>query len=337
MERQSNIELFRIVACFFILIVHCNGWFLKEWGNIQSWYAGRDVFVGFSRTFIQSFSCIGVDCFILISGYFSIKPKIKSLVNIVSILLFFYIGTYLCNCWYTKQPIQIIELFKHSMVFSRENWFVQCYLFLLLLSPMINMFASKISEQQLLRYVLVFLFCAFYFGCIHDSKYFYFNRGYSITSFILIYLVGRYIGLYGVNKFRNISTLRLFLMYCCSIGVIMLVRWLPLDEEQYLSYSSPFLIVSASILLLCFTRINIQNRIINWIASSSLAVFIFHVSTPIIHILANYDVNIFMNNSFGVYIMYISIAIIICFFLAVLLDKIRYFLFKPILKFFDEK
>lgn len=35
-ERDSNIELLRIVATFFILIVHCNGWFLQEWGEIDT-------------------------------------------------------------------------------------------------------------------------------------------------------------------------------------------------------------------------------------------------------------------------------------------------------------
>ena len=67
-ERESNIELFRVVATLMILVVHCNGWFLSEWGGITSWTAGKGLIVGGTRALIQSLSCIGVDCFILISG-----------------------------------------------------------------------------------------------------------------------------------------------------------------------------------------------------------------------------------------------------------------------------
>lgn len=33
-ERDSNIELFRIVATMMILILHCNGWLLHDYGGI---------------------------------------------------------------------------------------------------------------------------------------------------------------------------------------------------------------------------------------------------------------------------------------------------------------
>ena len=64
-ERDSNIELLRIIATIFILIVHCNGWFLQEWGGISTWSADRDFFVGLTRATIQSITYIGVDLFVL--------------------------------------------------------------------------------------------------------------------------------------------------------------------------------------------------------------------------------------------------------------------------------
>ena len=94
-ERDSNIELLRIIATIFILIVHCNGWFLQEWGGISTWSADRDFFVGLTRATIQSITYIGVDLFVLISGFYAIKPKMKSVLNLFSILAFFYVGTYL--------------------------------------------------------------------------------------------------------------------------------------------------------------------------------------------------------------------------------------------------
>ena len=42
-ERDSNIELLRILATIFILILHCNGWFLREWGGITGWNTGNSI------------------------------------------------------------------------------------------------------------------------------------------------------------------------------------------------------------------------------------------------------------------------------------------------------
>ena len=46
------------------------------------------------RTFVQALTCVGVDCFVLISGYFSIRPKLRSVVNLFTLLAFFYLGCY---------------------------------------------------------------------------------------------------------------------------------------------------------------------------------------------------------------------------------------------------
>jgi peptidoglycan/LPS O-acetylase OafA/YrhL len=67
-ERDSNIELLRFVATFFILIVHCNGWFLIEWGEVTSWLHGG-CFVSAARVTIQCVTGLGVILFVLISVF----------------------------------------------------------------------------------------------------------------------------------------------------------------------------------------------------------------------------------------------------------------------------
>ena len=82
--RQSNLELLRIVAMFLVLMVHAN--FLSLKAPIHE--DGIDCFV-ILKCFVQSISIVCVNVFILISGYFGIKLKIKSITNFCFNVSFF--------------------------------------------------------------------------------------------------------------------------------------------------------------------------------------------------------------------------------------------------------
>lgn len=335
-ERDSNIELLRIISTLFILIVHCNGWFLREWGGITTWSAGEGMLVGLTRSIIQSITCIGVDVFILISGFYSIKPKLKSVVNLFTILAFFYIGTYLLDVVVSDVTFTWRTLIVNLCAFSRENWFIQCYLFLILLSPILNAFVENYSQKPLLIYILIFLACAFYFGNIHDSTYFYFNGGYSITTFILIYLVGRYLRLYGMNNFNTLSKYKAFVLYILSVAAIVFVRFISKNEAQWLNYNSPLIILSALLFFVLFTKISFKSKFVNMLGASCLSVYILHTCSPIINWFAEYDVYIFTQFPFPLYLLMMLGGCIVIFILAIVLDKIRYLIVSPILRVIDK-
>ena len=330
-KRESNVELFRIVATFMILFVHCNGWFLRMNG-IDSWYYGGWDFA-IVRTLIQSTTCIGVDCFILISGFFSIKPKLSSIINMFSLLFFFYVGTYLYNS-YIGGCFSWRELLNCCLAFSKENWFIQCYLFLMLLSPVLNAFVENIEPRRLLKYVVIYAACSFYFGCIIDSKYFYFNQGYSFTTFILVYLVGMYIRIEGESIMRKISSCRLLSIWILVTLIMSSIRLLELPKEEILlSYCSPLQIVSASVLFLLFLRINLKSQVVNFVASSCLAVFILHTCQPVIGFLSKRDYYFFTNDSLIMWLVKIGVGCVCVFVVAIFLDKIRMVIFTPLIKY----
>lgn len=329
-ERDSNIELLRIVATFFILIAHSNGWFLRDWGNITTWSAGEGFLVGLTRSFIQSITCIGVDLFILISGFYSIRPKLKSIINLFTILFFFYVGTYFLDICVGNMSFNWGDLFGNICAFSRQNWFLQCYLFLILLSPILNTFVENSSQRKLLIYILIFQLCAFYFGNIHNSTYFYFNNGYSITTFMLIYLVGRYSRLYAMEYFNKISIYKAIIIYMLSLVLIIFVRFFSNNEMQYLNYNSPLIILSSLLFFMLFTKMSFRNRFVNNIGTSCLAVYIFHTCTPIVNWFARYNVYIFNNFSFPCYLLLMLGGCLGIFVVAILLDKIRYIIAIPV-------
>lgn len=334
-ERDSNIELLRIVATLMILMVHFSGWFLSFVGIDTFWGGGKSMAV--TRVMLNSVSCIGVVLFILISGYFGIHPKIRSLLNLFMCLAFFYLGTYLLNCWVTGDAVfQHHRVLRKLMAFSHENWFIQCYLFLMLVSPMLNVFVEKGSEKELLTYIIVFVACAFYFGCVHDSTYFYFNRGYSVTTFIMIYLVGRYLRLYGEKRMAQVASWKIILVWIGCTALICVWKLFMPRYGLFVSYCSPILLLSALSLFLLFARLSFQSKVVNWMGASCLAAYILHTNAPIMGWMIETDERLFCANNAGLYVVG---AVGICvgvFVVAIMLDKIRIWICKPLLNFADK-
>lgn len=335
-ERDSNIELFRIVATFMILVVHCNGWFLRDWGGITTWSAGQGWLVGASRALIQSMSCIGVNCFVLISGFFSIKPKLKSVINLYSILLFFYLLCFALSV-YVGDGFSWRKLGYCFFAFSAsENWFVQSYLMLMLLSPILNAFVERCTEKTLLVYIIIYMAIMYYFSAVWDADKFFFAHGYSFATFICLYLIGRYVRIYGLMRASKHPEWCAWAAFGASIVIMTVFRFVCTNENNWLSYESPFLIVSATLLLVCFAQLKIRSKVINWIAPSCLAVFIFHTSSPVIDWLARKDVQWFTTQPFHLYLLRIGGAIIAVYIFATLLDILRRYMLAPILKITDK-
>lgn len=334
-QRDSNIELLRIIATVFILILHCNGWFLQEWGGISTWSADRGFLVGLTRASIQSITCIGVNLFVLISGFYAIKPKMKSILNLFSILVFFYVGSYLLNVHLSDITFTWKHLIKNICAFSRQNWFIQCYLFLMLLSPILNSFVEKCTKQSLLKYIGVFLLCSFYFGNIHTSTYFYFNNGYSVTTFMLIYLIGRYLKLYGLENFGSLSKTKLLVYYTISLLPIVAILMFSNNSARWLGYNSPLLIISSVLFFLLFTKITVRSKFINIIGASCLSVYILHTCAPIMGWFVEYDIYIFNNYPFILYLLLMLGGCLGIFLMAILLDKIRKLIANPVLILID--
>lgn len=330
-ERQSNIELLRIVATLMILLLHFSGWFPTFFG-VDSFWTGNTA-MDVTRAMLNSLTCIGVVTFVLISGYFSIKPKVRSLLNLFTCLAFFYLGTYLLNCWITGDAVfQHHRVLRSLMVFSHENWFIQCYLFLMLLSPILNAFVEKVSEKALLVYILVFVACAFYFGCVHNSTYFYFNRGYSVTTFIMVYLIGRYVRLYGEKRLEQVASWKIATVWLGCMALICVWKLVYAEYEVYVSYCSPIQLLSAVLLFLLFARMSFQSQVVNWMGTSCLAAYIFHTNAPVMGWMIQKDADLLNTNNAGIYLVGAIVICVSVFIVAILLDKVRMWICMPMVE-----
>lgn len=207
MQRQSNIELLRIVSMFLILVVHVSYFSL---GIPTQEMINESPQSSLTHLLFIALSICAVDTFVLISGYFGIKPSFNKTLSLCFIGLFYPIVIAIVFATFLGSNInlaRVLYLYPHS------GWFLLSYLILYLISPTLNAFIQQASQKELRNMILWFYAFQTIFGWINNSCVEY-EDGYSALSFIGIYLLGRYLKLYfGIIKFKKSYTFLIMYLF----------------------------------------------------------------------------------------------------------------------------
>lgn len=306
------------------MIAHFNGWFV---GGVIEPENEAIKLTGYSQALIASFSCICVNMFLIISGYFGVRLKIDSIIKICLTVFFIHISLLLVIVVKKHEFLPLGDFLSEFLVISRSGYFVQCYLMLLFLSPVLNSFVEKFGNR-ILPWVIILVVLEFWFGLITKVDTFGFNNGYSVIHFVVMYFVGRCVFLY---KEKMISLKRRYWFYA-YIGISFLIFIMYIKGVNWsFSYSSPFVIFSTICSFIPFIYKEYHNSIINWFAKSSLAVYIIHVTPPIITLLMAIDNYLLANYSYIIYLIGCILVIFATFILCVLFDKLISLIISPIL------
>ncbi len=185
--RQSNFELLRIVAMFLVLVVHSDFWALGAPSVNDLCDNPTNVI---TRVLFQSMSIVCVNVFILISGWFGIKPSLTGISKFLFQCAFFYFGIYIL-LWVLGQVSFSFNGIMACLGLAKSNWFILSYLGLYLVTPVLNTFLENTSIKKLEIFLVYFYIFQTIYGWSGAAKYFEF--GYSTFSFIGLYMLARYI------------------------------------------------------------------------------------------------------------------------------------------------
>ena len=315
-ERLSNIELCRIAAILGVMLIH---------STFQS--LGYDVSLGVML--LAGFSIIGVDVFVMLTGLFSATPKKSSLINLAFVCFFWMIVKVVFK-YSLSQPIGLSDFF----FLTESNWFIPSYIGLLFFTPILNVFCNSVDKQALKRIVLSLLLIEIWFDWLppHPSISLGTNGGHSVLSFIILYLLARYIRLYGIpNWIRKNS---LFIYITCSIilalwGSLLVHYGKTSFIRMIFADNNPIVILSAVSFLSSFEKLSIrQSKCINHISRSVLAVLLGHSA---IFLLYTKQFKYVYDSFSGIQLVfYWAVAIVVVFLASIALDQIRLILYKPI-------
>ncbi len=265
--RDSNMELLRLISMVMIVLYHFmrHGIFNPDKTDFSVWnlpMATSLVVIGFIY--------IGVNCFILLSGYYKIRFSWRGLCTLYGMLLFYnIIGTIIGGTW---NWTDVICCFSHC-----PWWFMGCYVILYILSPLLNRSMENLSKREWHLMVGLLTIINVYFGYFQQDTWSNVN-GYNVMHFIYMYYVGAY--LKNVVCIRDLRPKRNFflsgfLLLALLWGVLTVV-WrfhsLPLWVGDY--YNNPVLIAEAVCFFLYFTTLRFHSKVINYLAASSVAAYL---------------------------------------------------------------
>ena len=326
-------ELLRIVSMFLVMLVHYvptrgeitpNNFRLDMWGTIIN--------IG-----LKSLSFVCVNCFILISGYFGIRFKLKSFGNLLFQTAFWggFCIVIALYCPFVNVPqFNVVKTFIESLTWG---WFVEGYIILFILSPVLNTFIKLTNTTSLGKYLIMFYLLSTiggYFLGFSDFK-----KGMSALSLIGIYITGAYLRKEGrITLFKRSKRFNLGMYFIGGIILLItnaLLLYFKIGTSPY-GYLNPIVILMSVFLFLYFKELNIGNsRLINFLSASAFSIYLFHCNIIMGSEVSNMWINI--NTYFGkVTSLLIAFLSFICIYLlCVAIDRIRISLFNCVCKIIE--
>ena len=316
MSRQSNIELCRIASIVLVMLVHSTfqsvGWDCSSFGVLL----------------LAAFSIIGVNVFVLITGFFSAEPKIVSLVKLLFICFFWMVIKVMIR-YVLGQPVQWGDIF----FVTKSNWFIPSYICLLFLAPVLNAFCNSANKRVLLGVTLGLIAFEIWFDLIPPSPDVTLGsqRGMSVLSFVALYLLARFIRLYGVpHWFRRWSFL-IYLLCSIFLGVVAFLDFRMGHSHVRLvyAYSNPIVIISAVSFLLSFEKIDMkENRLINHFSQSVLSVLLAH--SAIFFLYSKQFLFLFTYHSGVIVVVFWTLSVVLVFVASITVGQMRLLMWIPI-------
>lgn len=205
-ERNSSVELFRLLAAFMVVLVHCNGWFVgmpEKLPDFSVAHVGQGI--------IESMTCVCVNCFLVITGWYGLKLRFKHLFKIWFTLFFLNISLELFRLS-SGGAFSLHLLLSDILAVGSESYFVNCYLMLILLAPLLNAFIDKYGKSAT-PWVMMFWLVEFVWGFIYRNKCLGFAGGYGLTHFVFMYLLGRVVYLHRDYLLRKLSVAKCISIY----------------------------------------------------------------------------------------------------------------------------
>lgn len=242
---------------------------------------------------LQALFICSVNVFVLISGFFLSRSNRRNwrkpvglLVQVVIFRLLYQILLIITG----RIELSFSEL---AISFLPQNWFVVLYVVLYICAPYLNVLLNNLTESQVLKFVLTMalLFSVYptfvdiliqwtgkQFNGLSSIGMYGSQYGYTIVQFMLMYCIGTYLSRSNFGK----CSIRL-LAGAFVVNTAIIFFWSYLDkisgysvEPNAYEYCNPFVIIQAIIVFLLFSKIRIQNVVINKLSGACFTMYLLH-------------------------------------------------------------
>ena len=293
--RKSNIELLRIVLMLLIIAHH----YVVNSGLTEVFdYQAPTLKMYFFQCF-GAFGKIGVNCFVLITGYFMVTSKItaKKWLKLYLEVKFYTLAIYVLFLLFGRIGFNYHHCLEtiFSVVFGVGVNYADTFLVLYLLIPFLNDLAAKLSFRAFsvllgiaLTVMTIIPTFSLFLSVLDESN----DTWNYLMWMIVLYLTGAYIRTYQ-DQLQAILRLRtpfqkFGLLFCNLVLIFLWIAFFDLFGVKH-NMRSPYWFVNDANKLLAFTcavsmlfwfmSLDIKHsKLINGIASTTFGIFLIHTS-----------------------------------------------------------
>lgn len=302
-QRFVQFELLRIVAMIFVVLNHVIGYGL---GIFEFFSVDTSIYSGFFiwslLQLLKLIPSVGVNLFVLITGYFTIERKqlrLRGIWRVWSTVWLYSVSIYIIFAVIGTVPFSWHNLLREATpLLSNTYWFVTSYIILMLLAPFISrMLAHATNFHYIITIILGGIICfqPFLGQYVMDSK--------MIILFVYLFIIGGYI-----RKFHKDLRIKdsYILLFIATILFLMFLYVLyknaSTGSNNYKIFSMTYygLVLPLSVGVFLYAKNwNIKNKrikkIILIVAPLSFSVYIIESHSVVHTLLYDYLNNIFLS------------------------------------------
>lgn len=342
--RSSNLELYRII-CMLMIVAHhfvVNSGLTSVDGPMV---ASPDSAKTFFLSVFGMWGKIGINCFLMITGYFMCKSQItiKKFLKLILWIYFYKIIIFAIFLGTGYESISIKRIVKLIMpIWGFNQNFTSCFIGFWLTIPFWNILVQNMTKRQ--HQILIVLLLGIY-SILGNIPGFKITFNY-ITWFGVIYVISSYIRMYPSLLFENKKLWMLVSLVAIILAissVLFMQYFVKKGAFFFVSDSNKFIAVAVAVsTFIWFKNINIPySKIINTIGASTFGVLLIHANSnamrqwlwkDMIDCVGHYDL------SFMHLVGYSTGVVFAVFFICIAIDIIRIRLFEePFFKWYDKK
>ena len=344
--RSSNLEVFRIVSMLLIIAHHyvVNSGLMAADGPIHAnLWSTKSLFL----LLFSAFGKTGINCFLLITGYFMCKSHItvKKFLKLFLEVEFYKIVIYFIFVISGYSQFDLASFIKVVLPFTSVGQnFTGCFLIFFLLLPFLNIIVSNMKEKQHIKLVLLLFFVYVILGTLLGDKVI---MNY-VTWYIVLYFVASYVRIYSKDIFNNTKLWGILAFGSVVASVLSVIAFTYLLDQYKIGYAHVLLVDSNKILafataiscFMFFKNVKIKDsKFINTVAASCFGVLLIHANGDAMRRWLWNDLlsNVEMYDS-KFLVVHACVSVVCIFIVCVCIDYLRIRLIeKPFFKLWDKQ
>lgn len=328
--RNSNLELYRVIVMLLIVAHH----YVVNSGLIQVMeknpLAGDSIFL----YLFGMWGKIGINCFVLITGYFMCKSSItiRKFLKLILEVLFYNILIYTIFILFGYESFSITGCLK--VLFPIRNIatnFTACFLVFYLFIPFLTILVQSLNAKQ--HRLLIYL-CLFVYTILGTIPKCHVIMNY-VSWFSVLFIIASYISRYGFFKSVTHKQWGFLTLASCIISMLSVIALLLLPKILNIAYIHPYrFVVDSNVVLALLTAICSfmyfkdlkmkQNYFINTLGASTFGVLLIHANSNTMREWLWCE----LLNNVGMYdsdllLLHAVVSVLAIFFVCVLIDYVR--------------